>query len=273
LLLPYLDPEKANEVRYSRSLTGAGQDGTKSGSKNTQETNTVEATGTPGPIKAEETEQREMEDKYLSELYERILRVLKGHMVWICARAECSRLESFSPHHWPDGRRIFNLAWLPLRSLVDTPLQLLKVLCYSKLRGLLQECLTEEQTEWGERMHPFTEEQREEREWMQSKLRAKARSWIDKIHNINDRGTYAFYDHTVPPRYPWLENDQEPKYRLTDHVIIGLTLKTAIQLELCTKYRVWSYYKYEDMRSKILKRFTVEHPISKQRILVSSGSK
>jgi hypothetical protein len=241
-------------------LTQAEQDKTTSESKKAKDPNNAESTGNYRLTKAEETEQRQLGDIYLSQLRKRILRVLKGHMVWICAKAECSQLEAFFPHHWPDGRRIFRLSWLPLPSLVDTPLQLLKVLCYDSLLNLSPVYISI----W--RDPPLTWEQK----WMQKRLRAKARSWIDKIHNINERGTYAFYDHEVPPRYSWLEENQNPKYRLTHHVMIGLALKCVENLELQTKYHVWPFYSYNEVRSKILKRFTTENPISKQRMLATS---
>jgi hypothetical protein len=225
-------------------------------SRNKKDTDSAEATGTLKLTRAEETKLCQTGENYLLQLQERVLQVLRGHMVWICARAECSQLESFSPHHWPSGRRIFNLEWLPQGSLVDTPLQLFKVLCYSDLPGSWQEDPKEEEGAF---------------EWMQERLRAKARNWIDKLHQINERGTYAFYDHTAAPKYFWRDTDQNAKYLLTDHVMIGLALKSVEKLGLEPKNQVWPFYaQYEEVRSKILKRFTVEHPISKQRTLATS---
>jgi hypothetical protein len=251
LLLAYVDPKIGPDLRYKHVFTEAEQDKTLSSTKSPKGPDAAEVTETFRLTKAEETESRQRVDDYLSQLQTRILRILKGHMVWVCAKAECSPPESFSPHHWPDGRRISNLEWLPLQSLVDTPLQLLKVLCYVKL--------------------PISSEDfRNERKWMQKRLQVKVRNWIDKIHDMNKRGTYALYDHTAPPRYYWLDTNQNPKYRLTDHVMIGLALKSVEELDLQMDNHVWAYYDCEEVRGKILKRFTVEHPISKQRMLATS---
>lgn len=257
MLLQYLDPKSEHELRYRRILTEADQDKTASASRKPKDPDDTEAPGISGLTKAEEAEQRRVADRYISQLHKRILRVLKGHVVWVCVKAECSPLESFYPHHWPDGRRIFNLEWLPFQSLVDTPLQLLKILCYEKIPKSSQEHTWKRQD--------YTWEQK----WIQKRLRPKARSWIDKLHKINERGTYAFYDHTTPPKYYWLEGEN-PKYRLTDHVMIGLALKLVEQLKLKTKYHVWPYYSYEEVRNKVSKRFTTENPISKQRMLATS---
>jgi hypothetical protein len=231
-------------------MTEAEQDRATTGSKSLKDPDAVEATHTSGLTKGEEI------ILYLCQLQSRIIRILKGHMVWICATAECSRLHSFYPHHWPNGRRIFNLDWLPLSPLVDTPLQLLKVHCYDKLTELSKD--------------EVTSEQKFQKEWMQKRLRVKARGWIDEIHNLNDRGTYAFADYMERPRYRWLDANQNAKYRLTDHVMIGLALKSVEQLKLQTEDHVWAWYSPEEVRSKILKRFTTENPISKQRMLATS---
>jgi len=176
-------------------LVESEQDRTTSGDKKSKDLDKNKATGTLGLTKAEETEQRRLADIYLSLLQKRILQVLKDHTFWICARAVCSRL-GFDPRHWPDGRRIYNLEWLSPPSLVDTPLQLLKVLCYDNLMKHSQSPL------WRRRHYIRTWELA----CIRKRLTAKARSWTHKIHHINERDTYAFYDDKVP-RNSWYIND------------------------------------------------------------------
>jgi hypothetical protein len=214
----------------------------------------TEAIRNARPVEGEEIEQRRVWNIYLSRLHRRVLQVLRGHMVWICAKAECSELESFYPHHWPNGRRIFYTQWLSPPSLIDTPLQLLKVFCYYKLAKSLPQRIWKR---WNRARELY---------WIQKSLRPKARSWIDKLHRLNERGTYAFYD----PGSMDDDDEQDRKYRLSDHVVIGLALKAVEELKLQTNYRIWPYYTYEEVHCKILKRFTVEHPISKQKMLAIS---
>jgi hypothetical protein len=246
-MLPYLDPRNQDHpLRYKRIFTETEYEKPMA--------DETEAVGNSGQLNAEEAEQRRAWNVYLSQLHRRIFRVLRGHMVWICAKAECSELESFYPHHWPDGRRISYLEWLSPTSLIDTPLQLLKVFCYYKLAKSLPQRILKR---WN---------RAKELCWIQKSIRSKARIWIDRLHSSNERGTYAFC-HPVSMDY---DNEQDRKYRLTDHVLIGLALKAVEELKLQTKYRIWPYYTYEEVRRKILKRFTVENPISKQKMLATS---
>ena len=242
-MIPYLDPENNDyPLRYKRIFPDAEHE-----SPMTDETG---PTSDPGQVNVGESEQRREWNIHLSQLHRRVFQVLRGHMIWICANAVYSKLDSFFPHHWPDGRRISYREWLSPTSLIDTPLQLLKVFCYYKVAKRILDRENEEN----------------ELSWIQESLRNKVHIWIDRLHRSNERGTYAFC-HPVSKDF---DDEQNRKYRLTDHVLIGLALKAVEELKLATEHRMRSYYTYEEVRRKILKRFTVENPISKQKMFATS---
>ena len=242
-MIPYLDPENNDyPLRYKRTSPDAQHESPKA--------EEAEPINDPGQANVKESEQRRIWDIHLSQLHRRVFQVLRGHMIWICAKADYSNLESFYPHHWPDGRRISYLWWLSPTSLIDTPLQLLKVFCYYKVaKRILDET-----------------DGNNELSWIQESLRDKVHTWINRLHRSNERGTYAFC-HPVSMDF---DDEQNRKYRLTDHVLIGLAIKAVEELKLATGHDVLSYYPYEEVRRKILKRFTVENPISKQKMFATS---
>lgn len=256
LLLVYIDPEKVHELRYKRVAAEPKQSKIVSGGKTPENMNSCETTGTSSRTEAEDTEHRQAVDTYLAQLYSRVFRVLEGHMVWICAKADYSRHRSFNAHHWPNGHGIIDLNYLPEPSLVDTPLQLIKVLYYNKLPA---------------------GSGKKKQNWMRNQLEPKVKSWIKYLHSINGRSAYAFYDEPATPR-PWWQqlmsngyNGDNPKYRLTDHVMIGVALEAVRDIVVHqTKSHFWPYYSHKEVQSKILKRFTTENPISKQRMLATS---
>lgn len=194
-------------------------------------------------------------DDYLVELHGRIRNTLSGHMRWIlehaeydagvkkpnCNNARCNlRCGPFSPHYWPTGYHIHDTEYLSPPSLIDSPLQLLKIVNFKDF---------EVDPELFERLK------------LQPNLDAIVCSWIKELHKLNKRGTFAFL----------YQNDQqetEPKYRLTDHVMVSLTLKSKLS-SFQGLHSPSEHYRYEQVRKKVLKRFTTEHPTSKQRTLAT----
>ncbi|OAL43441.1 hypothetical protein IQ07DRAFT_292340 [Pyrenochaeta sp. DS3sAY3a] len=207
---------------------------------------------------------------YLKLLRNRIRRVMLGHMNWICLKSQSLHDGSFSPHHWPSGASINRMSpgslfWLPPPSLLDTPIQLLKI----------SSCL--EHDLWGE-AEADVGEQTDTRSWIgnrgkealkmmiKAELKENVRSWIRELHSLNERGTYAFFKEAKRDA----DDVVEPKYCLTDHVMICLALNVITDVEMEVEEEFAEYYSYSEVRRKILKRFTTENPISKQRMLATS---
>ncbi|KAF2636635.1 hypothetical protein P280DRAFT_552810 [Massarina eburnea CBS 473.64] len=212
------------------------------------------------------TELQKQQLGYAEEVQKRITTVLRGHVSWVCTLAETLEDGTFSPHHWPTGRLIRTWDYLPPPSWIDTPLQLLKIAKFIALEDELE------------------------------KLWPKVQSWLSQLHAANVRGTYAFpaqvdndisrthYEYEVYKDIP-----EDPKYRLTDHVAICLALEwisrthemflfvtcdggeEAKETQLptyITQEHLLQHYKR--IERKVLKRFTVEFPPTKQKMLATS---
>ncbi|OAG11135.1 uncharacterized protein CC84DRAFT_1210811 [Paraphaeosphaeria sporulosa] len=244
-MLKYLDPDdgKSKELRLKNRkaniLLSKKSDGSK-GSKGGKDLPKEGETGKP----------------HLIATFERVREVLKGHLTWICEKAAMEEGEIFAPHYWPSGRRIDEpdgSEYLPPPSLIDTPLQLMKVLhCLEAFpnQGTYPDVLLS----------------------IEGKFNSKVDNWTNQLHTLNTRGTYAF-----PRLYKngdiYESYEEVPggaKYSLTDHVMIGMALKFVGLLNLSTSNQSRPYYSYEEVRAKTLKRFTTENPMSKQRTIATS---
>ena len=201
-------------------------------------------------------EQRKSEDnldrEYLEKLRDRIQSVLKGHLRWICQLADASKATKFSTHHWPTGESIDTMDWLPAATILDMPLQLLKI---SHCLGL-----------------DAKESSFDPEGWVRSGLVAKVDDWIEKVHTLNERETYAFARPIKDDDayYSDYEQSKDAEHSLTDHVMIALAFESIDQLQLSGSGRSGMYYHHDEVRAKVLERFTTEYPISRQRMLAAS---
>lgn len=107
-------------------------------------------------------------------------------------------------------------------------------------------------------------------------LRQKVLSWIKRLDQSNSRGNYAFsqefkeiWAETHDARRP--DDDEDAKFRLVDHVMICLAVQCVPELGLGDdiKQMLEDVFPYDDARLKVLKRFTLEGPVSKQRTLAT----
>lgn len=209
---------------------------------------------------------------YCDTLHRRIRTVLEGHASWICTKAAPLKDDgTFSPHYWPTGEYITRWDCLPPPSLIDTPLQLLK------LFWLYQPGLDNNRD--GERGTVIPA-------WvLKSNLSAKILSWLSSLDKCNRRGSRAFQEHSILMR----PDNEEAKFRLVDHVMICLALKYVEELgypnhksaqetfgdripcyiEQFRGGNAFEVYSYQRVRKKVLKRFTVEGPPSKQRMFAT----
>lgn len=190
------------------------------------------------------------EKDYAWVLYGRLQRVLEGHVLWICntsnanlQKKECESPEisssegeppklstsedtapdnmssessvSFSSHYWPSGISITNTKYLPAPSSIDTPMQLLKI------SPFLDSC-------------DLGDEDGSVRNLVYANLQARVKGWLQKLHRLNNRGSYAFFEKLENlGDYFFLEEDynDNPKYRLSDHVMIGMALHCVEKLK------------------------------------------
>jgi hypothetical protein len=181
-----------------------------------------------------------------------VKKVLYGHLWWICHLADRG-VDRFAAHHWPNGQSIYETRWLPPATLVDTPLQMIKVLYCLGLEGKVDR----------EVVIPY---------WVRKGLGSKVDHWIKSLHILNERGTYVF---TRSPTGEHAnigssEESSDIKYSLADHVLIGLALRCVEALGLSSSKHPRAFYPYDEVRKKALKRFTTENPISGQKMLATS---
>ncbi|UPX10920.1 uncharacterized protein EKO05_0001553 [Ascochyta rabiei] len=250
--LTYLDPNSSSSERIRsrnrRVHLDSGKDFSTEGDAETLTENDFDQ------IPETEVEQRNPETRYVPELFRRVRRVLKGHISWICQKTDSWEDGAFAPHYWATGKKIQNLDYLSSSSLVDTPLQLIKVL------------------------HSLSEPwmfSSEASIWIEEKLRSKVHFWVEGLHNSNQRGTYAFPRGNEESNIP----SQDTKFSLLDHVMISMAFRCIEELHRRVTEPnigpIWTdeprcYYTYREVRRKTLKRFTTEDPTSKQKVLATS---
>ncbi|PVH95172.1 hypothetical protein DM02DRAFT_507661, partial [Periconia macrospinosa] len=122
-------------------------------------------------------------------------------------------------------------------------------------------------------------------------LKSMIRPWISKLDKSNDRGNYAFvqkFDKDAS-NHGFIEErtvQTDMKFGLADHVLICLAIKCVEDLGLddtiCLtheeelnrdeqedEYFILNQYSYKEVRRNVLKRFTAEGPLSKQRMLAT----
>jgi hypothetical protein len=215
-MLKYLDP--SNESSRNDRSSNKKAHLKPGGEPPTGETSKPDAEDGEGNRKSQDPD-----EEYLKKLHGRVFCVLKGHLRWICAQTKPWRDGSFAPHYWPTGRIIENIRFLSSPSLIDTPLQLLKVY---HILGLESDSKNEQNE------NSLVAKLQSDEQWdkLVDELRPKVRSWIEEMHAANERGTYIFFR---KPKHGYhqffeLDNDEnkEPKYCLTDHVMIGMALST-----------------------------------------------
>jgi hypothetical protein len=263
-MLNYLDPnDKSSRNDRSKNKKAHVKAG---GEPPTSEIPNSDAEDGEGTQKSQD-----LDEKYLKKLHGRVRWVLKGHLQWISTQTKPWIDGAFAPHYWPTGRRINNIHYLSSPSLIDTPLQLLKV--YHILES-----------------EPYDRDQRDR---LVGELRSKVCSWIEEMHAINERGTYTFSRKPKCEYAVSTSDDHEnkgPKYCFTDHVMIGMALKCVEKLGMPIKdendvpqqqgpeknaqpialKKTWCYYTHDEVRSKTLKRFTVVNTASNQRMFATS---
>ncbi|KAF7680086.1 hypothetical protein GT037_001737 [Alternaria burnsii] len=208
----------------------------------------------------------------IESLQKRIEKVCRGHVAWL---KQAEKVDGcFGANYWVTGKLIIkgdSNSHMGAESLTDTPFQLIKLADYGRLFNL-------------DKDNVFLTE-----------LKALATNWIQVLETANARGFYAF------PR-PKTDPTTLDKFRLDDHVWMWRALSAVRDMvrgnELgnlklrSTRRRRRAYeessekeessenvesklnaeYSPEVFQKHVLRRFTTENPVSKQRMLAVARS-
>lgn len=195
----------------------------------------------------------------------RILHTCKGHLKWTFGLAKRSQ-GFFAPHYWINGEEFTNWEnneYLPGKALVDTPFQIIKVGEFKSLLGA------------GE----ISKE-------VKSSFKEVALAWIEDLDKCNKMGQYAF------PRCRKEQSQQTDDFYFSDHVMIWRAIKAIEGLEINLSHDKaisqkktgpdgiraeqgtgeFKGYSSARLQPNILKRFTVENPLSRKRMIAVSRS-
>ncbi|RAR01649.1 mg2+ transporter zinc transport protein [Stemphylium lycopersici] len=236
---------------------------------------------------------------YVLHLRQRISQVCRGHIIWLMnadkvenrsENPDKTRL-SFATNYWVTGKAISKDGPC-VESLTDTPFQLIKFADYGRLFKM-------NENSWNvEKLKKQVEENSKSCEAIGSDIvememkevfKNLAQDWIRQLHAANARGFYAF-------SRPQSNSTRLREFRLEDHVWIWKALgalidgipdieskkskfgqngfiqrkinsKSVIQdSDLMFKYAPKTFQKH------VLRRFTTENPVSKQRMLAVARS-
>lgn len=202
----------------------------------------------------------------IENLQKRIEKVCRGHVAWL---KQAEKVDGrFGANYWVTGKFIIkgdSNSIMGAESLTDTPFQLIKLADYGRLFSLDKDdvFLTE--------------------------LKALATNWIQVLETANARGFYAF------PR-PKTDPATLHEFRLDDHVWMWRALSAVkdmvrgnelgnFKLRSTRRQREADEESFEKVESKlnaeyspevfqkhVLRRFTTENPVSKQRMLAVARS-
>ncbi|KAF4956382.1 hypothetical protein FGADI_3959 [Fusarium gaditjirri] len=137
----------------------------------------------------------------IKDMWDSIERVCKGHLRWLFQRGdEPSNL--LSPHRWVNGESIEDNEYLPKRSLVDTPFQIIKAGDFDQASGGIEDSL---------------------KHCLKAGIKSTVAEWIRDIDQSNKLGLYAF---------PRCKKEKTHSFYFTDHVLIWRALKSAERLKL-----------------------------------------
>ena len=212
----------------------------------------------------------ECKPDYIQSLRDRISRVCKGHSIWL---EKAERFQTgFGANYWVTGNAIeTSEGWLTdalgKSSLTDTPFQLIKLADFGEVFKLEKDAT------------------------FSKKLRTLVKDWVKEIDNINTRGFYAF-------PHPKKDHTTLQEFRLDDHVWIWRTLQSVkhfglgndpedvprplkgrqretadtVSKRITQELNLDRDYSPAVFRKHVLRRFTTENPVSKQRMLAVARS-
>jgi hypothetical protein len=218
------------------------------------------------PTTSSEDQKFAFEGIHVENLQKRIEKVCRGHVAWL---KQAEKVDGcFRANYWVTGKLIIkgdSNSDTAAESLTDTPFQLIKLANYGRLFKLDKDgvFLTE--------------------------LKALATNWIQVLETANARGFYAF------PR-PKTDPTTLNEFRLDDHVWMWRALSAVkdmvrgnelgnFKLRSTRRRREASEESFEKVESNlnaeyspdvfqkhVLRRFTTENPVSKQRMLAVARS-
>ncbi|KAJ4855312.1 uncharacterized protein T069G_10870 [Trichoderma breve] len=202
----------------------------------------------------------------------RIWKTCQGHLAWISDNMKTERITHnttrertteeviergfVAPHYWADGQIIGNWeepseAFLA-QDITDAPIQIIKFGEYCRITG-------------GEDIVQN----------IPAGFKSIATHWVESLHKRNKGNAYAF---------PRLREEETGKFYLADHALIWwasksleeLGLESALKVQLDnssnTSGQRTMEYSSEEIRNNFIKRFTMNNPASKTRMLAVSRS-
>ncbi|KXH29279.1 hypothetical protein CSIM01_01007 [Colletotrichum simmondsii] len=186
---------------------------------------------------------------YVCMMKRRIEDVCKGHMKWVFQKAVNSE-SLFGPNQWTNGDEIEGWEsneWLPRKSLIDTPFHFIKAADFYKRIGVGMP------------------------ENLAKKARAVYKQWISHLGEVEKSGKYAF------PSYKAGDDEIPTKtFYLTDHALIWQAARSAESLNLQFApegdLQIAERFSALRLRENIVKRFTTENPLLRQRMIAVKRS-
>ncbi|KAM0321174.1 hypothetical protein ACHAPQ_009629 [Fusarium lateritium] len=201
---------------------------------------------------------------YVCRMRSRIKSTCEGHLRWVFERAARPK-GLFAPNYWVNGDEITGWeknAFLPGKSLVNTPFQIIKAGDFFKEFGDL----------------PFPKE----------RVHDVVDAWVKDLDKNNKLGLYAFARHREAPFQTFYFTDRaliwwalkcaediRPQFRLrVPFEDIG---KRSARMRQEDRQRTKQYqkprlYSSSVVQQHILKRFTIENPLAQKRMIALSRS-
>lgn len=184
-----------------------------------------------------------LQNKDAGSLAHRIHKTCEGHLAWVLESTDAPKgtdvpneLLAFSPHYWASGQPIADTSYLPEPSLLDTPLQILKIF---NRRDLSVE--------------------------QKARLSKRIVNWLQYLEKKDERKKYAFAR---------MKSAEPKKFHLADHVQIsealGVVTRLLSELQDDTTNKLMEGFDRDSVNENILKRFITENPASKQRMIATS---
>lgn len=180
---------------------------------------------------------------YVCTMKARIERVCKGHIKWVFRTTRGSAGLS-CPNYWTSGEEIHG--WesnecLPKRSLVDAPFHLIKA---GDLHQLLKKLPSDH-------LHAAND---------------SFKTWMKELETIDKLDFSAFPSYNNPEAQAATET-----FYFTDHALVWRAVKSAesMQFKLDVLSNERPKYSADALRKNIIKRFTTEHPVLKNRMIAT----
>ncbi|KAF2108502.1 hypothetical protein BDV96DRAFT_652751 [Lophiotrema nucula] len=195
---------------------------------------------------AKRLKQTASQEPYVCSLLDRISAVCKGHLKWLLEKAEKSESGCFVANYWTTGKMMTQQSgsWLPNNSLTDTSFQLIKAAEYA---GIYER----------------------DQQFAKDAIQDICHPWLDSLQKSDRRERFA---------WPHRQEADTNLFRLDDHVWIWKALKSIEDLGIWSsiqgddRKKLARKFASRDVQREMLRRFTTENDVSRERMLAVSRS-